>query len=330
MNKILKILLIALFFLIVIYLFRGSFGKIEDVTVRLKWRHQAQFAGMYVADQKGYYKHSGLNVDLREMDFNLSQIDELLSGEVDFIVVSPAEFLSFVDQSKPIKAIAAIYQVSPYIMVSLSESGIKTPADFWGKKIANKGGKLESSIFIDLLLHKYGLSESDVERVDIDFSSHELDDLLTHRADVVGVYRTDQTYYFDQADVSYDILKPELFGITINNDLIVTTNNLVENNPELIENFIDATVKGWEYALNNEDDAVDITMRYVDDESYMDKNLQKYILENSKKLIKESTAQKIGEIDIKTIRDLYNTMMEQNMLKNNVDFRDFMTNRFIQ
>lgn len=327
-----KKILILVFIIIIIvglYFFYSDKGENSLVRVALKWRHQAQFAGIYVAIDNNYYSNQGLEIDLKEFDFGENPGEQLRGGEADVAIMSAQEFVKEVDSGADIVAIASIYQVSPYAVVSLESSGIKSPADFAGKKLGNKGGKEEEELFYIQLLRKVGLNLSDVEIVDLGFEKKELDDLLDGDADTVGLYRTDQLYFFENSGVPYNIIYPERFGTTISNDILVVNGDFLDASPEVVGAFVEGTIKGWDYSIKNIEKALDITEKYITDENYRDRKYERYILENSIPLINTGSSQKIGRIDMINMQKLYESMSAAEILNNEFDISKYLTNEFV-
>src|SRR5579871_4052834 len=85
---------------------------LAKVIFRLNWLHSANFAGVYVAKQKGFYKAAGLDVDIKAYAENLDQSAEVGAGKADFGESTPIETLLSIDSGVKIKAIAAIDQIS--------------------------------------------------------------------------------------------------------------------------------------------------------------------------------------------------------------------------
>ncbi|PCI29868.1 hypothetical protein COB52_02095 [Candidatus Kaiserbacteria bacterium] len=324
----------ALIVVIVILLVVGAFftytkNNSADVQVSLKWVHQAQFAGMYTAKDKGYYFRKGLNVTFKEFDFETLPSDDLISGEADFALMSAEEFLLHISSGEELEAIAAIYQVSPYALISMSDSEIDGPADFVGKVLGSKGGKIEEELSYLLLLQGFGIPREDVEIKTLGFGQREIDDLMEGSADVVDIYRTDQLYFFNKEEIDYSIILPERYRININNDLIVARKSFIEENPKVVRKFVAETVKGWEYALENIDEAVDITMEYVTSESYLDRDYEKFILVSSAPLIQPNTNSRIGLINTHQMLKLYEHMQRNEFLDREFMVGDFVTSRFL-
>ena len=110
----------------------------DQVTVQLKWIHQAQFAGIYAADQKGFYAEENIDVTIKPGGPGVTldmMIADLISGESTFAIRGADEVLKARAEGKPTVAVAVIYQRNPWVYMSLKASGIKGPRDLVGKRI---------------------------------------------------------------------------------------------------------------------------------------------------------------------------------------------------
>src|SRR5438309_2279552 len=107
----------------------------EAVTVRLKWFHQAQFAGFYVAKEKAYYQSAGLNVDIQPGGPDFPAVQMVAGGNEQFGVTGADQILIARSKGVPVVALAVIFRRNPFVLFSLAKSGIKTPADYVGKNI---------------------------------------------------------------------------------------------------------------------------------------------------------------------------------------------------
>jgi ABC-type nitrate/sulfonate/bicarbonate transport system substrate-binding protein len=224
----------------------------DTVTVRLKLLHGPQFAGMYVAQEKGWYKDVGLKVDLLERDFRSpSTGDEVRDGQVDFGILNPLEILARHASQEPIKAVAAIFQHSPSTLVSLAKNPVTKPEQIRNKTIGVTTQQPESLTLANTLLRKYKVPMNTV--VFTTTGPEQIPTLLSGGADAVFMYSTSLPK-LDTKNVQYKTLSPSQYGIDTYDDVIVTSHNLVDTNPTLVQNFITATLKGWEYASQNPQD----------------------------------------------------------------------------
>lgn len=273
------------------------------IKVGLKSEHSAQFAGMYVAESKEYYKDEGINIEFVEANSqNKNGIDSVLNGQNDFAIVSPLELVDYVAKDKPIKAIAAIYQESPTVIVSLPETGIKEPRDLKNKVLGTSKAENYSFTLYKFLVNKYKIPANSLDYKNID--NNALDQLLSRKVDAVSMYRTQIYLPEGYPEQNFSIIKPEDYDIHMYNDIIVTSNKLIEDNPKLVQNFLNATIKGWNDALDYKDEAVDATMKYTEGRQH-DAALQKKSLESSAELIRPEGIRTIGQMKASRWLEIY-------------------------
>ena len=106
-------------------------AELTKVTLQLKWRHQFQFAGYYVAEARGFYKEAGLDVRFVEATPGLQPVDEVLAGRAQF-GVGTTDLLLYRHRRQPVVALAAIFQHSPSALMTLEGIGQKAPQLFLG------------------------------------------------------------------------------------------------------------------------------------------------------------------------------------------------------
>jgi NitT/TauT family transport system substrate-binding protein len=135
----------------------------ESVTLRLKWFHQAQFAGFYVAKEKDFYKSAGLNVDIQPGGPDFPAIQMVTGGNEQFGVTGADQILIARSKGVPVVALAVIFRRNPFVLFSLAKSGIKTPTDYVGKNIGVKIGGNEELIY-RAVLAKAGVDKNQAER----------------------------------------------------------------------------------------------------------------------------------------------------------------------
>lgn len=304
--------------------------ELVDITISPKWLNQAQFAGMFVAQEKGFYKKYGLNVNFKEFSFGSSPIEDLASGSSNLALMGANDFLVRYDTDNSIQAIAALYQISPFMMVSLRDKNITTPRAFRGKVIGMKGGPgAEGDLVVTMLLRAAGLSEDSVTKKDIGFEGSEKDDLLNGSADVVALYRTDQIYPFEKEGIHYNAIYPERYGSNMYNDVLVAKKDLIFTHPEIMRAFIRGTRDGWKYAFENIDEALAITLKYVTNDWYKDIDYERYIIEKSKPLIMPNGYEKIGAMDYERWERLYEALQIKDLIKSKYDVTDAVNTQFV-
>jgi NitT/TauT family transport system substrate-binding protein len=108
----------------------------EELCVQLKWYHQSQFAGFYLAKEEGLYEREGLQVSFIEGGPQIKWQEKMKDDECPFGITNAYEIVVAKSKQTPINAIAAVAQVSPIVFFALEKSGIRDPRQFKGKKIA--------------------------------------------------------------------------------------------------------------------------------------------------------------------------------------------------
>jgi len=232
---------------------------LDQVTVQLKWIHQAQFAGLYAADQKGFYAEENIDVTFTAGGPDIPPekiVTDLIVGEAIFTIIGGEQVLAARAKGKPIVAIAIIFQRNPYVYISLKSSGIERPQDLVGKKVmVSSDGEIQHRA----LLKKLDIDPDTIIQIPY---QRDVTPLATGQIDAHMVYRTGMGLAFDETAYELNFIWVDDYGICLYADTIVTTEQLVQQNPELVERFLRATLKGWCYAIENAAEAVEMTLQY--------------------------------------------------------------------
>ncbi|HEX4408677.1 MAG TPA: ABC transporter substrate-binding protein [Xanthobacteraceae bacterium] len=236
----------------------------DAVTVRLKWFNQAQFAGFYVAKDKGFYKAQGLDVNIQPGGPDFPAIQMIAGGSEQFGVTGADQILVARSKGVPVVALAVIYRRNPFVLFSLAKSGIKTPADFVGKKIGVKIGGNEELIY-RAVLAKAGVDKSKLTEIPVKF---DMTPLLTGDIDVWPGYLINEVLAAKEKGFDVNIIAPSDYGIDIYADTLFTTEKMLKEKPELVHKFVAATLQGWNAAIASPEEAAKITVKYGDKLTY--------------------------------------------------------------
>lgn len=230
--------------------------SLDTVSVQLKWHHQTQFAGNYVAQHKGFYADERLRVEARPWKVGMaSPIAQVASGAVTFGITSQTEFLVDRERDAPVVAIAAIYQKSPVAFFALKRSGIKRPADFVGKTIAFAP---THEIHLKAMLKRLGIDLTAMRRVPYGF---DLTSFYRGEVAIWGGYIMNQPVDARLAGHEVTVIFPGDYGVHTYDDVIVVAERLVRDNPGLIDRWLRATLRGWRYTIEHPAEATDITLQ---------------------------------------------------------------------
>jgi len=308
-------------FRVVMFLFVFTsiiFAKdLEEVNVQLNWKHQFEHAGFYAAIEQGYYQEAGLEVNLFEKKSGSSSFDEVMDGNADFGIGFSSLVLEYMS-GKPVVALASIFQHSPLIFLSKQSSNIRNVSDMVGRRVM-LNPKSKSSASLNLMVRKEGVSYSDMILLDHTYNT---EDLLNDKTEVLASYISNQPYVLIEKGIPFNIIDPVNYGYDFYENILFTRKNLIETKPELVSKFLKATLKGWRYALENENEIIDLIL-----EKYT-KLKSKEALEYESKIVKNSLITKnipIGDIDINRFKRIVSLYQELGMLpKTNKDIRNFI------
>lgn len=222
----------------------------DKVRLQLKWNHQFQFAGYYAAASKGFYKKAGVEVEFIEGTAQTNVSKSVLGGKAEF-GVGTSELLIDKAQGKPIVVLAAIFQHSAQALLALEENSVQSVHDLIGKKIALENGSAELRAYLLRMGIQPGM-------VDIQNSSQHVRDLVDRKMAAISVYTSYEPYHFKKENIHYVLYSPRQAGIDFYGDNLFTTQQLVDQNPELVAKFRKASLEGWDYAMKNPLEIVDL------------------------------------------------------------------------
>ncbi|AOT06638.1 ABC transporter substrate-binding protein [Pseudoalteromonas luteoviolacea] len=251
------------FFVVLFVYFSACVSALEPVTLQLKWVHQFQFAGYYVAKQKGFYRQVGLDVNIASAQKH--QPDEqfkVLSGQAQF-GVTHSGLLEQRMQGKPLVALASIFQSSPYCWMVRADSDIYSPKDFQGKKISHLG-RTEGAELV-LILERAGI---DVSQLPIYSGMSPLEDFKAGKFDALQVYVSNEPFKMVQQGVVTRQICPKHYGINVYADILFTSEDVYKYRPDMVAKFRSASLKGWRYALANLEEALQITKLYATEKNF--------------------------------------------------------------
>src|SRR5450830_1637039 len=235
--------------------------NLKKITVVLDWVPNTNHTGIYVARDKGYYKEEGLDVEI---------IQPTKGGAADLIAAGKGEFgISYQEQVTyarlatpplPVKAIAAIIAHNTSGFASPAEKNIKTPKDFEGKKYGGWGTPIEETM-IRALMVKYGADYSKVQIINIGAS-----DFMTSvqkDVDFSWIFYGWDGIASKVKDFKINFLKLQDLDKNLDfyTPVIITSEQIITNEPEMAKKFLSATSKGYNYAISNPEDSALILLK---------------------------------------------------------------------
>ena len=236
----------------------------DHVTLQLKWVAQAQFAGYYVADAKGFYKAAGLDVTIKPggPDINPSQV--IAGGGADVIVDWMPDALSAREKGVPLVNIAQVFQKSGLEMTCRNDSGVKTPADFKGKTLGIWYSGNEYPFLAWMSKLNYSI-DGGPDGITVLKQGFNVDPLLQKQAACISTMTYNEYWQLIEAGMKPDeltVFKYENQGVATLEDGLYATDAALKD-PAAVDRlarFVKASMQGWQYALTHQDEAVKIVL----------------------------------------------------------------------
>jgi NitT/TauT family transport system substrate-binding protein len=242
----------------------GSAQAADKVTIQLKWVAQAQFAGYFVAKEKGFYKDAGLDVTIKPGGPDVAPPQVIAGGGADVVVDWMPSALASREKGVPLVNISQTFKKSGLELTCRAETGIKKPTDLKGKVtgVWYGGNEYPFLSWMSKLGYKTDGSPAGVKIIKQGFN---VDPLLQKQADCVSTMAYNE--YWQVIDGGYKpcqltVFKYEDEGVaTLEDGLWVLDKNLKD--PAFVAKmakFVKASMKGWDYAKANPDEAVKIIL----------------------------------------------------------------------
>lgn len=293
----------------------------DKVVLQLRWDHQFQFAGYYSALWQGYYEEEDIDVEIRSAFTDDGQIlqstDEVAEGRADF-GVGAVDILIKNDKNFDLSIIASIFQRSAVEFFMKEETQFNSIVDLLDLKTARRDNDL-LDIELQAMLIAEGLNPNQLKLYKHN-GNFTLDDLTSERFDIVPVYLSSILYYSQKKGINLKSIKPIDYGIDFYGDSLFTTVQLANNNPQLVERFKRASLKGWEYALENTDE---IAKKIPTSFESTDENIKDAIEKNifqSKKILDLTfyPVVQIGNINAHRWKTTHEYLYKLGMVSNNI------------
>lgn len=307
--------------LLLILVFQSLHAKaLKRITLQLSWFDQFQFAGYYMAKERGFYEEVGLEVEIKPFRFGVDIPQKVSEGVFDFAVGRETLILERTE-NKNIVALYALFQATPLVLLSTKESQINTIDDFKNKRVMTTIDD-SSEVSLKSMINSHNLQLNELTFLK---HTHNIMDLVNKKTDVISAYLSKAPYELEKKGIAYNVFDPKKFGFDMYSDFLYTSERLISSDPNTVYLFKQASLKGWEYAYSNIQESAEVIY-----EKYNTQNLSKEELVFEGRELKKLSyfdTNILGEIKeekLQRIYDLYNVM---GLVKKQINIKEFLAQK---
>lgn len=276
------------------------------------------FVAVYLAQAKGYFAQEGLEVDIRHATQG-EHLNLLLAKEVQFTTATGPQVLRRRESDLPLRAIALFGQRGDQGYVVRTDSGINTPADLKGRAIGFKSGVVPAEL--KGLLKSAGLAESDVRLREVGNDPREF---VAGTVDVYPVFLSNEPDTLRRIGAAIRVIDPADYGVPTLGLTYIAHADTVQQDGDLVQRFLRATMRGALYARDHVDEGVQATLTYAPG---ADPAHERFLLETD--LRAAARADGVGRADLAQWQRLEATLREFGVTKKSVDVTTAWDGSFI-
>jgi NitT/TauT family transport system substrate-binding protein len=293
---------------------------LKKITFIPMWSPQAQFAGYYVAYEKGFYKERGLDVGILQGGPDYPPMELLKSGKADFCVMWLASAIQRRSEGLKLVNIAQMVQRSALMLVAKKSSGIFRPQDMDGKKVSLWEGDLQ--LQPKAFFKKYNLNVNAIQQ------SYTVNLFLSGGVDVASAMWYNEYHTILNSGINEDELSAFFFdryGLNFPEDGIYVLEETFNKDPQAAREFVRASIEGWQYAFEHPDEAIEIILKYMKQaEVPANKAHQRWMLNRMKDIvIPQGAAAGMGILKREDYQRVAEELKNNGLIKEIPDYTEF-------
>ena len=272
--------------------------ELQEITFQAGFIPQGNisFVAAYVAKEKGYFEEVGLDVTIEHAAPGTGEQWTRLAGKDIEFTTDPAE--SFVkrvatNEDLPFASVAVFGHEGDHALMVLEDSGVTEIGQLEGKLVGYKG--TGEPPWLLAMLDSEGLTLDDIQLVQVGFDPRVLlPDFGEGRVDAVQVFKSNEPDILSRQGYNVLLFNPEDFGVHFLGQTYVTHKDFIQDDPEMVRNFVRATMRGLAFALDpaNKDEVTDIIMVYAGEDA--DRVHNEFIWQTEIQFVESESTEQVG------------------------------------
>jgi ABC-type nitrate/sulfonate/bicarbonate transport system substrate-binding protein len=300
--------------------------ELRPLTFMAGFKPQANlpFVGVYMAQEKGYFAAEGLDVTIRHSAGGGEHLQLLVAGKVHITTQDAAVLLQRrVEPGLPLVSLGLIGQRGQQAFVALAESGIATPKDWEGRRVGFKGTPPPD---LPAIMEAAGVDRNRVELINVGFDPRTLTEGLV---DVYPVFKSNEPHLFRQWGYEVTLWDAADYGVPTLGLTYVSTDDIVQSEPDLLARFMRAALAGIAYAHDNREEAVQIVLQYAGgdtDPAHMRFMLDAELVDVASSV---TAVHGTGYQSAEQWQALHDMLLQQGVISRPIDVQTLFTNQFV-
>lgn len=302
-------------------------AKKEQVTVQLSWFPSVEYAGFYAAADQGYYADENIEVNLVAGGPSTNALTEVENGNAQFGIATGDSLVVAKSQQQNFLAVATIFRNNPLVVMSLANGSIQKPEDLAEKTIGVIAPDLSTEWDVQFLAL---LKTLNVDRNTMNFvpinDYHGANELTAGNMDAMsGMFATNEVVQAQLDNKDLNLIYYKDYGVDVYPNVIFTTSEFANANPDLIARFIRATMKGYQFSIENPEQIAKISTKF---DPSLDVTLQTATMNAQIPFIATGDAP-IGSMDADVWETTQQILLDFGLIPAKVDLSTVYTNRFV-
>lgn len=299
----------------------------DKIVVQLSWFHSVEYAGFYTALEKGYYAEENIDVTLIAGGPEVDALSEVNSGNAQFGISTGDSLIIARTKQQNLLAVATLFRNNPLVVMSLVSGEIQKPEDLSGKTVGVIAPDLSTTWDIQFLAL---LQRMGIERESVNFSAiedyHGANEITSGKVDAMsGMFATNEPILAEMEGDELNLIYYKDYGVDVYPNTLFVTGEFAQANPDLVTRFVRATLRGYQYAIENPEETAALALKY--DET-LDLEFQQEVMKAQIPFIDTGDAP-IGSMDENVWNTTQEILLEFGLIATPVDLATVYTNQFI-
>jgi len=302
-------------------------NQTEKITVQLSWFHSVEYAGFYAAIEEGYYADENLEVTLVAGGPSVNPLTEVSNGNAQFGINTGDSLIIAKSQQQNFLGVATIFRNNPLVIMSLAGGPIQKPEDLAGKTLGVIAPDLSTGWDVQSLslLKTLNVDSNSMTFVPIS-DYHGANELTAGNMDAMsGMFATNEPVQAQMDGDELSLIYYKDYGVDVYSNVIFTTEELANTNPDLVTRFLRATMKGYQFSIENPETVAQVSTKF---DPTLDVAFQTATMNAQIPFIATGDAP-IGTMDTDVWETTQRILLDFDLIPAEVDLNSVYTNKFV-